>query len=72
MLKTVATCLCALAGAAALVLTAAKVLDRPEVHVSWTTDKCVRVVDPNAEAEGRKSEWSCGRLPRSYEHVWVR
>ena len=49
----------------------ATLLDRPEVQVSYRTGKCVKVVDHKARAEGRQSEWSCDRLPESYERVWV-
>lgn len=48
-----------------------RALDAPEVHVSWATRQCVRVVDPVAVAEDRESEWYCGRLPPVYEEVWV-
>ena len=48
-----------------------EVLDMPEVRVSYSTGKCVEVVDHKARAEGRESEWSCDRLPGPYEHVWV-
>lgn len=59
-------------GLAALVLHQfATLLDRPEVRVSSATGKCVEVVDHKARAESRKSEWSCNRLPESYERVWV-
>ena len=59
-------------GLAALVLHQfAVLLDRPEVRVSNTTGKCVEVVDHKARAEGRESEWSCDRPPKSYERVWV-
>lgn len=46
-------------------------LDRPQVYVENPSGRCVRVVDPKAEAEHRKSEWSCHRLPDRYERVWV-
>lgn len=49
----------------------ATLLDRPEVWVSYTTGKCVKVVDRKAMHEGSKSRWSCDRLPESYEHVLV-
>lgn len=49
----------------------AALLDRPEVRVSYTTGKCVEVVDHKALAEGRESEWSCDRPPESYERIWV-
>lgn len=59
-------------GLAALVLHQfAALLDRPEVRISYATGKCVEVVDHKARAEGRESEWSCDRLPESYERVWV-
>lgn len=47
------------------------VLDAPEVHVSSASGECVRVLDAKAEYEGRKSEWSCARLPPRYDRVWV-
>lgn len=40
-------------------------LDRPEVHISYLTRECVRVVN----ADG--SPGSCGALPDRYERVWV-
>lgn len=40
-------------------------LDRPEVHLSYLTRECVRVVN----ADG--SPGSCGALPDRYERVWV-
>lgn len=46
-------------------------LDRPEVHVSYSSGQCVEVVDHKAKHEGKPSEWSCDHLPKSYEHVWV-
>ena len=40
-------------------------LDLPEVHISYLTRECVRVVN----ADG--SPGSCGALPDRYHHVWV-
>lgn len=40
-------------------------LDLPEVHISYRTRECVRVVN----ADG--SPGSCGALPDRYERVWV-
>ena len=40
-------------------------LDRPEVHISYLTRECVRVVN----ADG--SHGSCGALPDRYARVWV-
>lgn len=40
-------------------------LSMPEVHESWTTKECVRVIN----ADG--SEGSCDNLPAKYKHVWV-
>lgn len=40
-------------------------LDRPEVHISYLTRECVRVVN----ADG--SPGSCEALPDRYERVWV-
>lgn len=66
----------ALAVASALVLAAlgsafVTWLDRPEVRVSYPAGRCVEVKDYKAEHEGRKSEWSCDRLPDAYDLVWV-
>jgi len=41
-------------------------LDLPEVHISYLTRECVRVVN----ADG--SPGSCGALPDRYERVWVK
>ena len=46
-------------------------LDMPEVQFSYSTKECVKVLDPKAEYEGRRSEWSCDRLPERYNHTWV-
>lgn len=40
-------------------------LNMPEVHESWTTKECVRVIN------GDGSEGSCDNLPDKYKHVWV-
>lgn len=40
-------------------------LSQPEVHESWTTKQCVRVIN------GDGSEGSCDNLPDKYKHVWV-
>ena len=46
-------------------------LDLPEVQFSYSTKECVKVLDPKAEYEGRKSAWSCDHLPERYNHTWV-
>lgn len=46
-------------------------LDRPEVHVSYSTGQCVEVVDHKAKHEGKTSPWSCDKLPETYERIWV-
>jgi len=66
----------AVAVASALVLAALTVafvawLTPPEDLVSYPTGRCVEVKDYKAEHEGRKSEWSCDRLPDAYDLVWV-
>lgn len=63
--------LLALAVSLLLMRQLASLLDRPEVRVSYLTQECVEVVDHAAEHEGRTSEWSCSRLPTSYDRVWV-
>lgn len=57
--------------AALLFIVLSAQLNKPEVHVSWTTGKCVRVVDPRAEREGAASKWSCANKPTDYDLVWV-
>lgn len=64
-------CGAALLLAAALGRGVIDVLDAPEVHVSHASGECVKVRDFKAEYEGRKSEWSCARLPPRYDRVWV-
>ena len=39
----------------------------PDVHVSYSTDECVRVINYNAE-----DDYSCYKLPKKYNHVWVK
>jgi hypothetical protein len=69
---TQALCLLAvLLAGCVLIGSFAAALDRPQVHFSWGTQECVRVVDLKAEHEGVKSQWSCDRLPEKYERVWV-
>lgn len=45
------------------------VMHRPEVHVSYTTQQCVRVV--TFGEGGREQEGSCYNLPERYDRVWV-
>ena len=40
-------------------------LNRPEVEVSWSTKKCVRVV----YMDGRTTD--CSVLPEKYDQIWV-
>lgn len=41
-----------------------QVLDLPEVHFSYRTGDCVRVVSPD-------NTFTCSHLPEKYEPVWV-
>ncbi|UTC27988.1 hypothetical protein [Stenotrophomonas phage A1432] len=54
-----------------LVMCLKRELDLPEVQFSYSTKECVKVLDPKAEYEGRKSTWSCDHLPERYNHTWV-
>lgn len=40
-------------------------LDMPDVHKSWLTQECVRVVNADGSAG------SCEKLPKQYHLVWV-
>lgn len=60
-----------IAGLLALSFLIAAILDAPQVHVSFSSGKCVRVDDPAAEREGRRP-YTCADLPEQYEAVWVR
>ncbi len=40
-------------------------LDAPDVHISYTTKKCVRIIDENGERPCPKE------LPAKYHRVWV-
>lgn len=55
-------CLLALHGARALIRS---IEDRPDVHVSYLTQKCVRVVN------GDGTPGSCAKLPERYNRIWV-
>jgi hypothetical protein len=39
----------------------------PQVHVSNSTNECVRVINYNAS-----DDYSCDNLPELYSHVWVK
>lgn len=45
--------------------------DMPQVHYSYSTGECVKVVDFAADSEGRASEYSCDALPKRFDRVWV-
>ena len=51
----------AVAGMAAIVSTT----DIPDVHFSYSTDKCVEVINYTDET------YSCENLPAKFNHVWV-
>lgn len=46
--------------------------DMPQVHYSYGSGECVKVVDFVAQSEGRPSEFSCEVLPKRFDHVWVK
>ena len=37
----------------------------PDVHVSYSTDACVKVINYG------DTNWSCENLPKRFNHVWV-
>jgi hypothetical protein len=39
----------------------------PQVHVSNSTNECVRVINYNPD-----DKYSCDNLPELYSHVWVK
>jgi hypothetical protein len=41
-------------------------LERPDVHVSWDTKQCVKVINYG------DAEYTCDNLPTRYNHIWVR
>lgn len=43
-----------------------ELLDRPEVHKSYSTGKCVKVINYK-----KNDNYSCENLPSRYSHVWV-
>lgn len=40
--------------------------DTPEVHFSYSEQKCVRVVYPDGKIT------DCSVLPDKYEHIWIK
>jgi hypothetical protein len=44
----------------------AKAASIPDVHVSYSTDECVKVIN---YVEGEN--YSCENLPSKFNHVWV-
>lgn len=41
------------------------VLAMPDVHVSYSTDECVKVVNYT------DTNYSCENMPKRFNHVWV-
>ena len=37
----------------------------PDVHVSYSTGECVKVINYGDQ------DWSCDNLPSKYTHIWV-
>jgi len=48
-----------------LVYVGDNILDQPDVHFSNSTGECVKVINYGDD------EYSCGDLPKRYNHVWV-
>lgn len=48
-----------------LIHAVADVLDAPDVHISYTTGECVRIIDENGERKCPE------QLPAKYHRVWV-
>jgi hypothetical protein len=42
------------------------VADMPDVHFSWTTEECVKVLN-----YAEDNRYTCDDLPKRYNHVWV-
>jgi hypothetical protein len=49
------------------VFAAPGIWDSPQVHVSHSTNECVRVINYNPD-----DKYACDNLPDLYSHVWVR
>ena len=60
----IATVLVALLGVLVYAVLFAAAL--PDVHFSYATDACVKVINYTDEI------YSCENLPKRYNHVWVR
>jgi len=43
----------------------------PDVHMSYTTDQCVKVLNYPTTIWG-VSEYSCDNMPGKFNHVWVK
>ena len=41
--------------------------DSPQVHVSNSSNECVKVINYS-----KSDEYTCDNLPELYSHVWVR
>lgn len=53
-----------LATAGVLVITVMTALSLPVVYESYSTGRCVKVVDP-------AGQYSCQKMPTKYTHEWV-
>lgn len=41
------------------------VLEMPDVFFSYSSGECVKVVNYG------ENQWSCGDLPKRFNHIWV-
>lgn len=51
--------------AAGVLVVLDQTLSMPDVHFSYATDECVRVINY------ADSQFSCENLPTKFNHVWV-
>jgi hypothetical protein len=65
-MKTIMTVIGAFAIVGALIHVAEFAVTLPDVHVSYSTDECVKVIN---YAEG--DNYSCENMPSKFNHVWV-
>lgn len=49
-----------------------RLLDLPDVQVSESTGRCVRVIDYAAQERGEQSRFDCSHLPERYTRVRTR
>lgn len=63
-MKVLAT-IAVIASVAGLGYTANEALKMPDVHFSYSSGECVKVVNYTDE------QFTCGNYPKKFNHVWV-